>query len=97
VSPQDIRHDLISEAVEYMLVAEKAGDIDQQVGREHLQFGWIIRQHCQVKRGVIRLQADKRHSPLDPALQCPGLVEREIVNGFCPDQVDNTRKPIRRR
>ncbi len=75
-------------------VAEKTGDVDQQILGQKIELVGIVAQHLQIKLHVVGFE---RHPAFDPALQRALLVQSEIVRRPCAQQVDDLRQPVPRR
>src|SRR6185312_13763044 len=73
-------NDLLSEEFEDLGIAEETGDIDEQVLGEKIELVGVLPKHLEITAEVD--DASDRHAPLDTALQCAGLIEREVVRGL---------------
>ena len=89
------RDHLVSQIVKHFCIAEKRGDVDQQVLGEKPGFGCILVQHVEVARKITAANGH-RHAPLDPPLQRAGLVEREIMGGFGAQPFNNVVQAVGR-
>ena len=90
----ELGNDLLRQQLEGLCVAEKAGDIDEQIVGEVLEFGGVLGQQFEIAVAV--LDAGHGHAPLDPAPERALLVERKIMRGLFAQQIDDLRQPSRR-
>ncbi len=94
VPADEIGNHLFRQQLEGSRVAEKAGDVDQQILDEEIDFACILPQHVEIPAAVV--DSGQRHAPFDPAHQRARLVEREIVRCLRAQQIDNLGQLVRR-
>jgi hypothetical protein len=94
VLADQIGNDLCGEQIEHLRIAEEAGDVDEQVLGEKIEFAAVAPQDLQVLRHVVGLDRRHRHPPLDPALQRARLVQPEIIGGLGPQKIDDIQQNI---
>ena len=66
VPTHQIGNDLLRQQLEGLRVAEKAGDVDQQILGKELELSRVLPQHIEISATV--LDSGHRHPPLDPPL-----------------------------
>ena len=93
VPAHQIGNCLLRQQFEGFRVAEEAGDVDQQILGEQIEFACITLQHVEIPAAVV--DTGQRHAPLDPTQQCARLVERKIVRRLGAQQIDDLAQPIR--
>ena len=86
----DFRGDQIEDAG----VAEKAGDVDQQVLGQQVEFAGVGGEHFEVVAHRTGRDAAEDHAPFDPAFQGALLVEGEIIVGAAAHQGDDVLEGV---
>ena len=81
---QQGRDDLVLQLLPGRRVAEKAGDADQKLLEEQLDFLGILAQKPDIGGDLVDLV--QAHAPLDPAVDGALLVQGKIVAGLGPQQ-----------
>jgi hypothetical protein len=74
-------------------IPEKARDMDEEVFREQFQLLRVAMQQIEIAVGAVWRDVEERDPPLDPALECPGLVMREILRRLRAHELDDLRQP----
>jgi hypothetical protein len=87
---------LLFQQVEHVPIAEKAGDVDQEVLREQIQFAPVGAQPVEIAVHIVGRDRSHLHAPFDPALQRTGFVEGKIVRRPGAQKLDDVRQPLRR-
>ncbi len=90
-----IWNDLRGEIVEHFRVAEKAGDVDQQVLGELAHFRFIVAQDLEVALHPVGLDRGHRHAAFDAPPQGPRFIQPEVMGRFRPQKVDDFGKVMR--
>jgi hypothetical protein len=93
VVADQVGNDLLRQEIEHLRVPEEAGDVDQQVPGQEVELAGIASQDLEIPARVGGPGRRHRHAPLDPALQRPRLVQREIMGGPGPQKLDDLGQP----
>ena len=74
MTAHEFRNDGLREEIEHLSITEEAGDVDQQILGEQIEFACVAAQYFEISiRGCDRR---RRHASLDPTLQRARFVER---------------------
>jgi hypothetical protein len=72
--------DRLGQQTENRRIAEEAGDVDQQILGQQIEFVRVRAQHREIAVDAVGLYMCQRHATLDPALERAGFVEAEIMH-----------------
>ena len=91
---QQVRQTLLAQKFEYPRIAEKAGDVNEEILRELVAFARVVPQQVEIGLAVSGHARPHGHSPFDPAPQRAPLVGREIMPRRLPQDLDDAREPV---